>query len=58
MGDKPLIVRDGKGVDPVTGAEATLPDTAEDIMNNNACAARLTLRWLPEAAVTGRHRAP
>ena len=35
VGDKPLIVRDGKGVDPVTGAEATLPDTAEDIMNNN-----------------------
>ncbi len=35
VGEKPLIVRDGKGVDPVTGAEATLPDTAEDIMNNN-----------------------
>jgi urea transport system permease protein len=35
VGDKPLIVKDGKGVDPVTGAESALPDTAEDIMNNN-----------------------
>jgi urea transport system permease protein len=32
---KPLIVKDGQGVDPVTGAAQALPDTAEDVMNNN-----------------------
>ena len=32
---KPLIVRDGQGVDPVTGAAQTLPESAEDVMNNN-----------------------
>ena len=32
---KPLIVKDDKGVDPVSGAEVALPDTAEDVMNNN-----------------------
>jgi urea transport system permease protein len=35
VGDKVLVVRDGKGFDPVTGAEAALPDTAEDVTNNN-----------------------
>jgi urea transport system permease protein len=34
-GDKVFIVRDGKGVDPVTGAEVAVPDDAEDVMNNN-----------------------
>jgi len=32
---KVLIVRDGKGLDPVSGAEAAVPDGAEDVMNNN-----------------------
>ena len=32
---KPLIVKDDKGIDPVSGAEVALPDTAEDVMNNN-----------------------
>ena len=34
-GDKVFIVRDGKGFDPVTGADVTVPDGAEDVMNNN-----------------------
>lgn len=34
-GGKALIVRDDKGIDPVTGAEVTLPADAEDIINNN-----------------------
>ena len=29
------IVRDGKGIDPVTGAEAKVPESAEDVINNN-----------------------
>jgi urea transport system permease protein len=32
---KPLIVKDDQGIDPVSGAAVTLPDTAEDVMNNN-----------------------
>jgi urea transport system permease protein len=32
---RPVIVLDDKAVDPVTGAEVALPDTAEDVMNNN-----------------------
>ena len=34
-GGKPLIVRDDKGIDTVTGAEVPLPADAEDIINNN-----------------------
>jgi urea transport system permease protein len=34
-GDKVLIVRDGKGTDPVTGAEAAVPEGAEDVVSNN-----------------------
>jgi urea transport system permease protein len=34
-GDKVFVVRDGKGFDPVTGLEMPVPDTAEDVMNNN-----------------------
>lgn len=30
-----FVVKDGKGFDPVTGAEAALPDDAEDVVNNN-----------------------
>jgi urea transport system permease protein len=30
-----FIVRDGKATDAVTGAPATLPDSAEDVVNNN-----------------------
>ncbi len=32
---QPVIVRDGQAIDPVTGTAAALPDTAEDVMNNN-----------------------
>jgi urea transport system permease protein len=35
VAERPVIARDGKAVDPVTGTEAALPDTAEDVMNNN-----------------------
>ena len=34
-GDRVFIVRDGKATDPVTGAAATLPETAEDVIINN-----------------------
>jgi urea transport system permease protein len=34
-GDKVFIVRDGKGFDPVSGAQAAVPEGAEDVMNNN-----------------------
>ena len=34
-GDKVFIVRDGKGTDPVTGADLAVPDDAEDVINNN-----------------------
>jgi len=32
---KPVIVNGDKAVDPASGAEIGLPDTAEDVMNNN-----------------------
>jgi urea transport system permease protein len=35
MGDRPVLVVDGMGVDPVTNAEVVLTDSAEDVMNNN-----------------------
>jgi urea transport system permease protein len=34
-GDKVLVVHDGKTTDAATGAEATLPESAEDVTNNN-----------------------
>jgi urea transport system permease protein len=34
-GERALIVRDGKAVDAATGAAVTLPDNAEDVVNNN-----------------------
>ncbi len=34
-GDKVIVVKDGKGFDPVTGAEVPVPDGAEDVINNN-----------------------
>jgi urea transport system permease protein len=33
--DRVYIVKDGKTIDPTTGAEAALPDNAEDVVNNN-----------------------
>ncbi len=54
---KPLIARDGQGVDPVTGAAQALSDTAEDVMNNNRMrgeldAALASLKLMsPDAAV-------
>ncbi len=34
-GTQVLVVRDGQATDPVTGAATALPDTAEDVINNN-----------------------
>jgi urea transport system permease protein len=36
-----FIVRDGKGVDPVSGAAVKVPDAAEDVINNNQMRAEL-----------------
>ena len=30
-----FVMKDGKGFDPVSGAEVAVPDTAEDVINNN-----------------------
>ena len=35
VGTRAIIVRDDKGVDPVTGIEFALPAEAQDVMNNN-----------------------
>ena len=35
VGDKVLVVKDGKGFDPVTGVQAPVPEDAEDVANNN-----------------------
>jgi urea transport system permease protein len=34
-GDKVFVMRDGKGFDPVTGAESAVPAEAEDVVSNN-----------------------
>ena len=34
-GERVFVVRDGVGTDPVTGQAVTVPDDAEDVMNNN-----------------------
>jgi urea transport system permease protein len=34
-GDKVFVVRDGQGTDPATGQPVTVPDDAEDVVNNN-----------------------
>ncbi|MFD1840165.1 urea ABC transporter permease subunit UrtB [Paracidovorax cattleyae] len=34
-GGRAIVVKDGKGVDPVTGAPVSVPDDAEDVVNNN-----------------------
>ena len=34
-GEKVIIVRDGKGQDPVTGAAVAVPEDAEDVTTNN-----------------------
>ena len=33
--DKVFVMKEDKGYDPVTGAELAVPDTAEDVVNNN-----------------------
>jgi len=33
--DKVFVIKDDKGYDPVTGAEAKVPEDAEDVVNNN-----------------------
>ena len=30
-----IVIKDGKGFDPVSGAQVAVPDTAEDVINNN-----------------------
>ncbi len=45
--DKVFIVKDGKGFDPVTGAEVAVPADAEDVINNNLMRGEL------EAALAG-----
>jgi len=35
VGDKVLVLKDDKAVDPVTGTEQALPDDAEDVISNN-----------------------
>ncbi|BFO56723.1 MULTISPECIES: urea ABC transporter permease subunit UrtB [Comamonadaceae] len=34
-GGKAIVIKDDKGIDPVTGAPVSVPDDAEDIVNNN-----------------------
>jgi urea transport system permease protein len=45
--DKVFVVKDGKGFDPVSGAELAVPDSAEDVINNNMMRGEL------EAALAG-----
>jgi urea transport system permease protein len=60
-----LIVRDGKATDAATGAAATLPAGAEDVVNNNrvrreleaALAALQALLARPRRARQGHRRA-
>jgi urea transport system permease protein len=35
VGEQVIVVRDGVGTDPVTGKTVTVPDEAEDVINNN-----------------------
>ncbi len=35
VGDKVMVVKDGKATDPVSGVDMLLPTNAEDIINNN-----------------------
>ena len=48
-GGRVFIVRDGVGTDPVTGQPVTVPDDAEDVMNNNRLRGELTRHWRPSA---------
>ncbi|WP_345063691.1 urea ABC transporter permease subunit UrtB [Acidovorax lacteus] len=34
-GERVIVLQDGKGRDPVTGAEVAVPDDAEDVISNN-----------------------
>ncbi len=34
-GGRAIVVKDGQGTDPVTGAPVAVPDDAEDVVNNN-----------------------
>ena len=40
-GDKLFIIKDGKGIDPVSGTETAVPESAEDVINNNAMRSEL-----------------
>ncbi len=54
-----LVIRDGKAIDPVSGDATTLPDSAEEVINNNRMrgeieAALSALQLLsPDAALRG-----
>ena len=50
---KPVIVQGDQGVDPVTGAAAALPDTAEDVMVNNRMHGELDLALAAMKLLTG-----
>ena len=39
--DKVFVMKDNKGYDPVSGAQLTVPETAEDVVNNNLMRASL-----------------
>ena len=56
-GGKALIVRDDKGIDPVTGAEVPLPADAEDIINNNRMRGEIDTA-LAGLALFGKDEAP
>jgi len=45
-----LVVKDGKGFDPVSGEALALPEDAEDVMLNNRLRARSTPRWPPSSS--------
>jgi urea transport system permease protein len=55
-GDKVLVVRDGKGSDPVTGAPLEVPASAEDVINNNMMRGERPGR--AQAFLQGRETAP
>lgn len=38
-------MKDGKGYDPVTGAEVKVPDTAEDVVNSNYMRSAIDAAW-------------
>ena len=54
-----FVIRDGKGFDPVTGAELVVPERAEDVINNNRMRGELetALAWVRLASTNATLRA-